>query len=124
MDSPSPTPPSAVSGTEPPERLGQRGHGVGGHRGAAVGDAQHRAPVDAAGGDRDPAARLVVLDRVVDQVPHHPLDELLVADGLGRGELGPHGQPEPGDAGRGQLQGVLGHRGQVEELAARPRPGR
>ena len=33
-------------------------------------------------------------------------------------ELGLHRQPEPGDAGRGQLQGVLGHRREVQQLAA------
>jgi hypothetical protein len=104
-------------GTQAAEGLGQRGHRVAGDQGAAVRDAQHRAPVHATGGDLDPAAGLVVLDRVVDQVPHHPLDELLVAGGLGRGELGLHGQPEPGDAGRGQLQSVLGHGAEVEQLA-------
>ena len=40
-------------------------------------------PVD----DADPAARLVVPDRVVDEVPDHALDELLIAGRLGRPEV-------------------------------------
>jgi hypothetical protein len=104
-------------GPEAAERLGQRGHRVGGHQRTAVGDAQEGASFDAAGGDLDPAARLVVGDRVVDEIPHHALDELLVAGGLGRSELGVHGQSEPGDAGRGELEGVLGQRAEVEQLA-------
>ena len=102
----------------PAERLGQGRHGVGRHHGPAVGDAQDGAARTPAGRDPDPAARLVVPDRVVDQVPDHALDELLVAGRLGGREVRLHAQPPPGDARGGQFQGVLGHRREVEELAA------
>jgi hypothetical protein len=73
----------AAVAADPPERLEQRGHGVRGHPGSAVGDLQDDARAAPAGGHPDPAARLVVPDRVVHQVPHHALDELLVTGGFG-----------------------------------------
>jgi hypothetical protein len=39
-----------------------------------------------------------VPDRVVDEVPDHALDELLITGRLGRPEVRRHAQPQPGDA--------------------------
>jgi len=103
---------------DPPERLEQRGHGVGGYPGPAVGDPQDDARPARARRDPDPAARLVVPDRVVDQVPDHALDELLITGRLGRRELCLHLEPQPGDAGRGEVERVLGHRRKVQQLVA------
>src|SRR5258707_4122146 len=79
---------------DPAERFGQRGHGTGRHHGPAVGDVQHGAAWGPAGRDADPAARLVVPDRVVDEVPDHALDELLMAGRLGRPDVRLLPQPQ------------------------------
>ena len=72
---------------DPAERFGQRRHGPGRHHRPAVGDAQLGAARIPDGSDPDPAARLVVPDRVVDEVPDHALDELLITGRLGRPEV-------------------------------------
>jgi len=72
-----------VPAFDPPEGLDQRRHHIGGHPGSAVGDPEKGTPFARAGRHPDPAACFVVPDGVVDQVPDHPLDELLITGHLG-----------------------------------------
>ncbi len=57
-------------------------------------------------------------DRVVDQVPDHPLQQLRVPGRLGRVELRVYPQVQAFDLRRGGVYGVLRPGGQVGELAA------
>ena len=118
IDRPRPTPPS---GCFVIRRNGSASVGTapGGTTGPLLAMRSSAPPGYRDGRDADPAARLVVPDRVVDEVPDHALDELLITGRLGRPEVRLDPQPQPGDAGRGQLQGVLGHRREVQQLAAR-----